>query len=322
MCLTLNVKSFSFRLSRTLRTAQGAINRKKGWLLHLENKSGNWGWGEVSPLNPNELEACEAILQNLGNKPSREKLEVGTKTWPGPLAFGIGAALAELDGIVGSFEAGGWLEAPESAILLPQTKSLLSSVDLLAKNYKSKTHHLTLKLKVAIQSSIKEEELLFQILERLPTNARLRLDANAGWNRKEAKHWANHFIGESRLEWLEQPLPANDIKGLSELSKHIPIALDESLLVDPSLRQSWQGWQIRRPLLDGDPRILLQELHAGVPFGVLSTAFETGIGRRWLHHLAALQQHGPTPTAPGLAPGWCPDGPLFSKNPNLVWEAA
>ena len=57
-------------------------------------------------------------------------------------------------------------------------------------------------------------------------------------------------------------------------------------------------------------------------FRVISTSFETGIGLRWIHHLAMIQQQGPTPAAPGLAPGWCPNDLLFSLDPNLVWEAA
>ena len=61
---------------------------------------------------------------------------------------------------------------------------------------------------------------------------------------------------------------------------------------------------------------------AGLPQRMLSTAFETGIGRRWLEHLAGLQAQGPTPTAPGLAPGWTPSGPLFSTDPEQVWAAA
>ena len=82
------------------------------------------------------------------------------------------------------------------------------------------------------------------------------------------------------------------------------------------------GWQVRRPALEGDPRVLLRELQAGVPHRMLSTAFETGIGRRWLNHLARLQMQGPTPAAPGLAPGWTPSGALFSTAPERVWAAA
>jgi O-succinylbenzoate synthase len=55
---------------------------------------------------------------------------------------------------------------------------------------------------------------------------------------------------------------------------------------------------------------------------MLSTGFETGIGRRWLEHLAALQALGPTPVAPGLAAGWQPAGGLASLDPERVWQAA
>ena len=90
----------------------------------------------------------------------------------------------------------------------------------------------------------------------------------------------------------------------------------------PQLRKSWQGWQIRRPLLEGDPRILLNELKNKVGFRTISTAFETGIGFRWISHLACLQQQGTPKTQPGLAPGWCPNSQLFSSIPELVWQAA
>jgi len=50
---------------------------------------------------------------------------------------------------------------------------------------------------------------------------------------------------------------------------------------------------------------------------VISTAFETGIGRRWLNNLAALQANeGPTPTAPGLAPAGGRREALFSGDPS------
>ena len=67
---------------------------------------------------------------------------------------------------------------------------------------------------------------------------------------------------------------------------------------------------------------LVAALQAGTPRLMLSTALETGIGRRFLQHLAALQADGPTPTAPGLAPGWRPEGDLFAADPERVWSAA
>ena len=180
----------------------------------------------------------------------------------------------------------------------------------------------TFKWKVATEADSLERQLLDQLLQRLPPTARLRLDANGGWDRNTAQAWMQRLRDDPRLDWLEQPLAVKDQAGLEQLAALGPVALDESLDQHPELRRSWSGWQVRRPALEGDPRLLLRELQAGLPQRMLSTAFETGIGRRWLEHLAGLQAQGPTPAAPGLAPGWTPAGPMFSNDPEQVWAAA
>jgi O-succinylbenzoate synthase len=35
-----------------------------------------------------------------------------------------------------------------------------------------------------------------------------------------------------------------------------------------------------------------------------------------------VQAEGPTPVAPGLAPGWQAPGGLASRDPEVVWSAA
>ena len=67
---------------------------------------------------------------------------------------------------------------------------------------------------------------------------------------------------------------------------------------------------------------MLQELHAKNSYRVISTSFETGIGRRWIEHLAAIQQISNTPTQPGLAKTWYSESQIFSTEPESVWEAA
>ena len=180
----------------------------------------------------------------------------------------------------------------------------------------------TIKWKVSNQGkSFNEEKILQEILNILPKNFKLRIDPNGGWSRQKAQQWSNELKNEPRLEWIEQPLQSKDIEGLFSLANQIPIALDESLVEFPYLRKIWKSWQIRRPALDGDPRLLLKEINKEHSQIVISTAFETGIGSRWINHLAAKQVKGKYRCAPGLAPGWCPKGPLFSNNPQSVWEA-
>jgi O-succinylbenzoate synthase len=225
------------------------------------------------------------------------------------------------DGAKGPAADGGWLAAPPPAWLLPAGEAMLAALDVLLQGAAAAAP-LTVKWKVAAAADGLERRWLERLLERLPADGRLRLDANGGWDRATAAAWAERLAREPRLEWLEQPLAADDQEGLDQLALGIPVALDESLRLQPELRNHWGGWQVRRPSQDGDPRPLLGQLRRGVPRLMLSTGFETGIGARWLHHLAALQARGPTPAAPGLAPGWSPPGDLAAADPERVWRAA
>jgi o-succinylbenzoate synthase len=325
--MRLEWRPFAFPLPQPLRTARGLLSEKRGWLLRLQAPSGAVGWGEAAPLVTDPAQSgtvgIQAAIDALGDGADRDTLERALPELPPPLAFAFGAALAELDGWVGP-SAGGWLPAPASAWLLPAGAAALPALAAALEQWSREGAAVpfTVKWKVATGHDGEERALLEQLLAHLPAGSRLRLDANGGWDRPTAQDWASRLAGEPRLEWLEQPLPPSDRPGLEQLAALLPVALDESLQQDPQLRSHWGGWQVRRPSQEGDPRPLLADLQAGAPRRVLSTAFETGIGRRWLAHLAALQQQGPTPTAPGLARGWCAGGPLFAADPERVWEAA
>jgi O-succinylbenzoate synthase len=320
MDLQLQIRPFRFALTKPLRTAAGVLRDRCGWLLRLESRDGRIGWGEISPLDQALLPRCRRELEALPSPLTRQTLEPLLPRLSGVIGFGFGGALAELDGLVGDRARRGWLMAPPGAELLPAGGLMLSHLERLLEQ-RGRRRALTLKWKVAAEADRLERRWLEQLMERLPSTARLRLDANGGWDRTTALAWMRALAGDARFAWLEQPLAPEDRDGLESLAQQGPVALDESLAHDPRLRETWAGWQVRRPAVDGDPRPLLRDLQEGVPQRMVSTAFETGIGRRWLHHLAALQIQGPTPAAPGLAPGWCPAGPLFSDDPQVVWEA-
>lgn len=321
MTLRLQRRRFRFALLQPLRTAVGELRERRGWLLRLENDHGQVGWGEVAPLQQQQFTACELALAALPNELPQAQLEAVLRDAPGPVGFGVGAALAELQGVVGAASPQGWLKAPAPALLLPAGEAMLTALEAVAVSAGG-LEGRTFKWKVATEPDPLERQLLEQLLQRLPPAARLRLDANGGWDRSTAQAWMQRLRDDPRLAWLEQPLAVEDQAGLEQLAALGPVALDESLDQQPELCGSWSGWQVRRPALEGDPRVLLRELQAGVPKRMLSTAFETGIGRRWLEHLAAIQAQGPTPAAPGLAPGWTPSGPMFSNDPELVWASA
>nr|AUG32328.1 putative O-succinylbenzoate synthase [Paulinella longichromatophora] len=315
-------RRFSFELPTPIITSNNNLVKRSGWLLRLESLDGNIGWGEVAPLE-NDYRAHEVIkikLKAIGNFLSKENLMGNLKAAPPALRFGVGCAIAELEGNI--FEPQeNWLDPPPSAWLLPSGPSALDSL-LKLQNYHRKEVPLTLKWKVGVHDDITEREVLEELLMHLPITASLRIDVNGGWNRSIAADWSDRLYKEPRLQWIEQPLAPADQAGLELLARKIPIALDESLRIYSALRHTWSGWQVRRPTVEGDPLCLLAALKLGIPRLMISTSMETGIGRRWINHLAAVQHKGLTPVAPGLAPNWNPIGNLFSFDPQKVWEAA
>ncbi|MFM8525233.1 MAG: o-succinylbenzoate synthase [Cyanobacteriota bacterium] len=327
--LRLAWRPYRFTLPEALITAHGALAQRRGWLLRLEAETGALGWGEATLLPPEtpDPEALAAAIAALPVSLDRVALESLLPSLPLPLQGALGLALAELDGL-GSEGQGGWWPPPASAVLLPAGAAMLSALERVLASAEARAPQapsrlpLTVKWKVAAADPDLEWSLLSALLDRLPAAARLRLDANGGWDRITAWRWADRLLDDERLEWLEQPLAPADGPGLRQLAVRLPVALDESRRCDPGLARHWPGWLVRRPLLEGDPRPLLQALTAGQRRWMVSTAFETGIGWRLVGHLAALQQWGPTPCAPGLAPGWRPPGGLFQADPAAVWEAA
>ena len=323
MKLIINTKPFSFELTKKLRTSKGIIHKKIGLLLKIQDPDGNYGWGEVSPLEASELKTCIESLNAIGKITTKDSIENCLFELPGALAFGLGSSLADLDNPTRHKISFKRLDITKSSYLLPTDidpiKSIIEYIDRSNKEKSSRT----IKWKVSNQENDQnEEKILHNILNILPKNFKLRIDPNGGWSREKAQEWSRELKKESRLEWIEQPLRSNDIEGLFSLANQVPIALDESLVEFPYLRTIWKSWQIRRPALEGDPRLLLKEIGKEDSQTVISTAFETGIGSRWINHLAAMQIKGKYPCAPGLAPGWCPKGPLFNNNPKSIWESA
>jgi len=317
--LQLSWRPYRFVLPRRLITSRGALVERHGWLLQLRAADGACGWGEAAaPLLMPPLSALAAAVAALPRSLAREELEQRMLQLPAALACAVGMALAELG------NAGGcWQRAPRSAWLLPAGEAALAELDcVLASSAGSAGLPITVKWKVAALPDVEERAVLEALLQRLPASAQLRLDANGGWDLATVHRWADRLADEPWLQWLEQPLAPQELAELERLGARLPVALDESLRWNPALRASWPGWQVRRPSQEGDPRPLLAELQAGRPHLMLGTAFETGIGRRWLEHLAALQALGPTPTAPGLAPDWRPEGPLCDADPEQVWASA
>ena len=317
MVMQLEWRPYRFALHPPMVTACGPWSERCGWLLRLEDpQSSRLSWGEAAPM-AHEHALCAASISALPTELSTGELNDRLVAMPGPVAFAIGLALAELEGLLGD----GWLPAPASALLLPAGGDAITALQQ-ALSRQSNPSAFVAKWKVGVLDCGRELQVLEQLLEQLPVGAQLRLDANGGWDRATAGRWALRLEQEAKLQWLEQPLTPSDHAGLLALARRLPVALDESLRDGAGVPSDWPGWRAHKPALEGDPRPLLQQLEIGAPRRMVSTALETGIGGRAIAHLAALVSRGPTPCAAGMAPGWGASGDLASKDPQLVWEAA
>lgn len=87
-------------------------------------------------------------------------------------------------------------------------------------------------LKIKVGRDYKQDILTIEsIYNTVGKDIALRLDANQGWNRKDALFAIKQFEKYSSIEFIEQPLIAHDIIGMKWIKDQvaIPIMADESM---------------------------------------------------------------------------------------------
>ena len=319
MILDFEKKLFSYNLSKEVRNSNYKITSKNGWIIKIENQYNDSGYGEISPILETDFKICEREINKIGKKNNEKSIIENIKKLHPCIQSGVNSAIAEIKGHLKFRKSYPFNEIHQSALLL-NSFNIIKELKLIKKNIKYKNLNITIKWKVGIQENLKEIKLLEQILSELPSNYKLRIDPNGSFSRKQANHWADIIKNNASLDWLEQPLVAEDYEGLRNLNKKIPIALDESLLKFPELIKSWEGWQIRRPSQEKNPIQILEDLINNKKYISISSSFETGIGRRLLYDFAFIQSKGPTPKVPGLALAQMPNTFLFNSDPEHIWE--
>ncbi len=318
MKLIFKKKSYSFKLSTKVENSKTTYLTKLGWIIKLSNDH-KIGFGEVSPLLGEDLKKCAKQLNMIPENVEVFNLSEQINIFHPCIQSAINSALAEINGKIIFKENYAFDEIDKTAILL-NSEDVISELNEIKKKQSKIGKSVTIKWKVALKNNHEEEANLEQILSQIGNNIKLRIDANGSWGRKIANRWADILKDNKNIDWLEQPLCVDDIAGMTELNKKIPIALDESLVKFPTLIDEWKGWQIRRPSQENNPVKLLRELENKKALISISSSFETGIGKRWLYHLSSLQLQGPTPKVPGLAMNKFPNSFLFLNEAKKIWD--
>jgi len=319
MNLIFQKKSYSFKLSTKVENSKTTYLTKSGWIIKLTSNEKKIGFGEVSPLRKEDLKKCAKQLDMIPEYVEVFNLSEQINIFHPCIQSAINSALAEISGKIIFKENYAFDEIDKTAILL-NSENIIAEINEIQKRLSHIGKSVTIKWKVALRDNHEEEANLEEILSQIGNNIKLRIDANGSWGRKIANRWADILKDNKNIDWLEQPLCVDDIEGMKELNKKIPIALDESLLKFPTLIDEWNGWQIRRPSQENNPVKLLRELENKKALISISTSFETGIGNRWLYHLSSLQLQGPTPKVPGLAMNNFPNSSLFLNEAKKIWD--
>ena len=318
---------------RPFATATGMWLHREAWILFVAGPDGRIGVGEAV-LEPDATEVEETLLARLvreaadrarsGDVPDAEELELlGT---PGR-AFRAALDAARLDLIPGGAGAAAGDGEPGGSAV-PGTGGSARGIPVNgtigfggpaagaeAALQAIEAGFTTLKLKAgAERETLDLVARVRAIRAAVGPDVRLRLDVNGAWDLPTAEERLE-AVARFGIEYVEQPLPADDGAGAAELRRRVevPVAADEAaaslVAVRRLLAEGAVDVLVVKPARVGGPLAVAEIAEAaaarGVPV-VLSTLFETGIGIASALAAAArlprvVAAQFPAPLAHGLA---------------------
>ncbi len=309
MDYTFHFKRYRRPLRTPLRTAHGWWAEREGIIVRLEDEKGRAGYGEIAPVpwfGTETMADAEEICRKFGANVSDDVLDAVPESH-GCVRFALGQARE----MPGKFSSTTRLPV---AALLPAGRDALQELPV-----KLEAGFLAFKWKVGVGAVDDELGVLDDLLALLPAHAKLRLDANGAWNRRDAGRWLAR-CAERPIEFVEQPVAPAEEDALLGLARDYPVklALDESVVrLAEAIRWQGLGWPgvfVIKPALAGPLPEVMKWIQATKADVVFSSAIETVLGRSAILRAALAQPL--TKRALGLGTGgifgdrrW--DGPVI-----------
>ncbi len=301
-----------------LQTAYGLWSVREGIILRLQDEDGRIGWGEIAPLHWFGSESVQDAVTFCQQLPSHLTID-HVLTVPSNLPacqFGLEAAWEDLQH--SAVRAPIKLQA--SAVLLPTGAAALSHAYPQAEIYK---------WKIGVAPIAAEIEVLTQLLQRLPAEAKLRLDANGGLTEADAHQWLEwcdrRNATSAKIEFLEQPCPPGQVNKMLELSRQYatPIALDESVANLQQLKvcydQGWRGIFVIKAAIAGSPLQLRDFCQSRQLDVVWSSVFETAIAQRFIQRYLVQPLHTKHVLGFGTS-AWFDDAAQGNLDSEQLWQ--
>lgn len=296
--MKLTASPLTLHLKTTFRVAHGASDQRNNVLARLE-QNGLIGYGEAAAV-PYYGDTQESLTTYLNSLPPLSEDPCALENTlsalpPGPHAAqaAVDIALHDLWGkLLGQplYRLFGLTPAP-----LPQTSFTISidSPEVMARAARESGYPI---IKVKLGSEDPESAIA---AIRSTTNARLRVDANAGWTPQQALDLIPR-LAQHNLELIEQPLPAGDVESYrwlrGELKKkgvEAAIFADESVKTSADIAKHAGAIDgvVVKLMKTGGIREALRAIHTARAHGMkimLSCMVESSVGVTAAAHLAPL----------------------------------
>lgn len=329
--IQLELCSYRRSFKQPLKTRYGLWCLREGILLKLTDAEGRVGWGEIAPIAEFGTESTGQAIQlcrSLSSSLTSDWIEQIPSSFPA-CRFGFESAWEMLtrsetspDPTPGSAPA----PLPYSHLLPTGSNALLAWQPLWRGGAR------TFKWKIGVASLHEELSLFEHLISALPTEARLRLDANGGLSGEAASQWLQ-VCDRYSVEFLEQPLPPDQFDQMLKLrDRHTtPIALDESVAtldqLEACYQKGWRGIFVIKAAIAGSPSRLRAFCQANPIDIVWSSVFETAIAKRYiLDHLIPSVPANPKYTARshraiGFGLTWFTDAVSEGMSSEQVWQS-
>ena len=273
----------SFR--QPLKTSHGVWKNRLGIIIQLTNDLGRSQQGEIAPIHwfgSESIAQATSWCQQVGDTITTAQIHQIHDNLPA-CQFGCGSALTAFDYISAPANS-----VPDLSTLLPSGAAAIAKIPaLLAQGYS------TFKWKIGILPIAEEVAIWTQLIAALPSNVKLRLDANGGLTYATAEQWLEICSREARIDFVEQPLGVDAIEQMQKLAQKYGelIAIDESVAtfnrIKAAYTQGWRGIYVVKPGIAGFPWRLAEFVTQHQLDVVFSSVMETAVGRDAAFRLAA-----------------------------------
>jgi o-succinylbenzoate synthase len=289
-------KLYQNNFKQPLQTHHGIWELREGIIISLTNSEGITTRGEIAPLpwfGSETMAQAVAFCQQLGHATTKEAI----LTIPDHLPccqFALESAFLALD-LEPTNE--NYPQDLDFCYLLPSGAEALTVWQDLYQAHGA----TTFKWKIGVLTLSEEIKILKQLTTDLPSQVKLRLDANGGLNLAQAQQLLSVTDSLQSIEFIEQPLPPDDFANMLQLSQEHTtlLALDESVASFSQLEQAdeqgWGGVYVIKAAIMGFPTRLRQFCQNHALDVVFSSVLETEVGReavlkliRQLHHPRAI----------------------------------